>query len=96
MVGVRWRSCSRFHREKNVTAARPSEQFEPLGSMIRSLEFQAGGFYVSFLWSFIALVQSVSNFLLSPDVVGNKGFWQIICHDVIMPNGENSQGWSPF
>lgn len=35
-------------REKNVTAARPSEQFEPLGSMIRSLEFQAGGFYVLF------------------------------------------------
>ena len=28
---------------------RPSEQFEPLGSMIRSLEFQAGGFCVVFV-----------------------------------------------
>lgn len=93
------RSCSRFHREKTREECHGSEAFRAIWAfgVYDPFPWVSGRWFLcSFLWSFIALVQSVSNFLLSPDVVGNKGFWQIICHDVIMLNGENSQGWSPF
>lgn len=72
MVGVRWRSCSRVHREKTVTAARPSEQFEPLGSMIRSLEFQAGGFRLFFLWELYCIGAISEQFPLVPGRSGKQ------------------------